>query len=222
MHIICDWWECPAILSKWVSVSGAVFCPGMLCLLHLWSDAAFRKFSDKRYPQTPGVKPTISVRQNIKQKSPHCSGRMVPRLLVRSSEVPKLRSPELFLRSPEVPSFKTSRLQDTDTSFKTSRLEGTDTSFKTSRLQAVCGTSLPELSIARLSARSPVKAAEVTASQSTHGQENTIRSKIHENPLPIYPSFFLRFPMVKSTRGFCWDLVDSKVPLPIPETTGDW
>jgi len=50
--------------------------------------------------------------------------------------------PGLLLRSSEVRKFGASRLQD----FKASRLQGTDLSFRASRLQAVCGTSLPDLS----------------------------------------------------------------------------
>ena len=93
----------PPKLTKWLSGSGAVFCPGMLWILHLWSDAAFGKFGDKHQGS------------NDKCKSKH------------------------------------------------------------------------QAEIARLSARSPVKAVEVTASQSTHwhGPKNRIRSKIYH--------YFLRF-----------------------------
>ena len=49
----------------------------------------------------------------------------------------------------ELQDFKASRHRYELQDFKTSRLQGTDTSFKTSRLEAVCGTSLPELSLFR-------------------------------------------------------------------------
>lgn len=93
----------PPKLTKWLSGSGAVFCPGMLWILHLWSDAAFRKVGDKHQGS------------NEKCKSKH------------------------------------------------------------------------KAEIDRLSARSPVKAVEVTASQSTHGHDpkNRIRSKNYHS--------FLRF-----------------------------